>query len=429
MNRLEEALQFMIQQLLKSRICRQLRLQSKYSVIGRSFVKLRFSHNSKSKIFSEKIFNLLIYLCENKNTKIQGLNQWLNQYYAIMRTLISQTNIIGKPQHYSCLSHIIIQKLNRFEKNSYNIQIKQFRQMMKIPIIILDKASVLCSLNRYQEALEQHDVSISKNPENLEYRNLKACTLFKMKRLQEALECFYSSIQENSDSTYLKIDESLKYSDLTIQICPEIQIVIIIRQQLQSKQKNQTKPQVILIQLFKNNLKIQYICKEKVLKIKQIFAAYVLFILSVLLLSLVLFDLAVQSDPEQPFIFVQSIWQQLQNIDRLVRFQSISRHRITIQGLKIAKLKVTSLTLKNTLIQIENKKVSLQQGNQKGSCFDYSLLFKIQKRNQIALIQNNYIHQYLNFKICAKCQFNKQNIVYFVNLKYMEYGLYAIQTC
>lgn len=56
-------------------------------------------------------------------------------------------------------------------------------------------------MNRLEEALENFDVAIQKNPENAENYTIKALTLQKMNRFEEALKFIENSIQIDSGNS------------------------------------------------------------------------------------------------------------------------------------------------------------------------------------------------------------------------------------
>ncbi|CAD8176874.1 unnamed protein product [Paramecium octaurelia] len=57
-------------------------------------------------------------------------------------------------------------------------------------------------MNRFEEALENYDSAMQKNPDDSHHYNGKAITLQKLNRLEEALEHQDSAIQKYPENSY-----------------------------------------------------------------------------------------------------------------------------------------------------------------------------------------------------------------------------------
>ncbi|CAK56534.1 unnamed protein product (macronuclear) [Paramecium tetraurelia] len=72
-------------------------------------------------------------------------------------------------------------------------------------------AATLQKMNRYEEALDNYNLAIEKNPEDSKYFNNKAVTLQKMNRHEEAFDNYNLAIEKNpEDSGYYCQKGSIK---------------------------------------------------------------------------------------------------------------------------------------------------------------------------------------------------------------------------
>ena len=94
---------------------------------------------------------------------------------------------------------LLDQGIQNFENENFTKAIKLFEKILKSdsgnPEAIINKASCLAEIGKYDEAIKQLEIFLKKNPDDFVALYNKGTTLYDMDRHEEALDTFDTALK------------------------------------------------------------------------------------------------------------------------------------------------------------------------------------------------------------------------------------------